>query len=127
MTGGVEWLVDARGCRAEALRDPSAVESLFRRIVADLRLHPIGEPIWHRFPGPGGVTAVWLLSESHLACHTFPEHRSACINLFCCRPAGERPMFDWEGAVKESLGGSAIDVRILERDYASAAEAPAWR
>jgi S-adenosylmethionine decarboxylase len=37
------------------------------------------------------VTGVWLLSESHLAIHSFPEFRSACLNLFCCR---ERPSLE---------------------------------
>ena len=124
MAGGVEWLVDAGGCRAEALRDTAALESLFRRVVSDLGLHPIGEPVWHRFPGPGGVTGLWLLQESHLACHTFPEHGSVCLNLFCCRP---RPAFDWEGALAAALGATHVAVRAVERDYAPVPEARAWR
>lgn len=124
MAGGVEWLVDAGGCGAEALRDVARIESLFRRVVSDLGLHPIGEPVWHRFPGPGGVTGVWLLQESHLACHTFPEHGSLCLNLFCCRP---RPAFDWNGALAEALGAAHVSVRAVERDYAPVPEARAWR
>ena len=37
----------------------------------------------HRFQ-PHGCTALWLLSESHLAIHTFPERNKAYIELSSC-------------------------------------------
>ena len=64
--GGAEWLVDAEGCGEEPLRSVRSLNELFNRIVADLELHPIGEPVWHVFPGSGGLTGLLLLQESHL-------------------------------------------------------------
>ena len=78
---------------ADALCDVARLQRVFARIIAEAGLHPVAEPVWHKFPGAGGVTGLALLSESHLACHTFPEYRSACLNLFCCRP---RPEWDFE-------------------------------
>src|SRR5262245_11341054 len=72
-SGGVEWFVDAEGCRPEALRDLAALRRLCDAVVRELELHVVGEPQWHQFPGAAGVTAVLLLRESHLALHTFPE------------------------------------------------------
>jgi S-adenosylmethionine decarboxylase proenzyme len=37
----------------------------------------------HHFPG-GGVTAIFLLAESHLSIHTWPEHSGFCIDIFTC-------------------------------------------
>ncbi len=37
----------------------------------------------HHFT-PHGYTALWLLSESHLAVHTFPEHNSTYLELSSC-------------------------------------------
>jgi S-adenosylmethionine/arginine decarboxylase-like enzyme len=31
-------------------------------------------------------TGLVLFAESHLAVHSFPEHGSLTLNLFCCRP-----------------------------------------
>jgi spermidine synthase len=37
----------------------------------------------HKFV-PHGVTICYLLSESHMAIHTWPEKYSACIDIFSC-------------------------------------------
>ncbi|WP_211224984.1 S-adenosylmethionine decarboxylase [Spirosoma spitsbergense] len=33
---------------------------------------------------PEGWTALWLLGESHLAVHTFPEHGTSYLELSSC-------------------------------------------
>lgn len=33
---------------------------------------------------PFGYSALWLLSESHLAVHTFPEHNKTYVELSSC-------------------------------------------
>jgi S-adenosylmethionine decarboxylase proenzyme len=39
--------------------------------------------IFHHF-SPQGVTGVVVIAESHLAIHTWPEHRYASVDLFTC-------------------------------------------
>ena len=65
---------------------PTRLRAVFDRVVRELGLHAAGEPVWRVFPGEGGVTGLLLLTESHLACHTFPERGFAAFNLYCCRP-----------------------------------------
>lgn len=36
---------------------------------------------------PHGWTALWLLGESHLAVHTFPENEHSYVELTSCVPA----------------------------------------
>ena len=74
MSVGSEWLVDASGCDAEALTSLVVLRELFERVIRQLDLHPLHEPQFHVFPEPGGITGFVMLSESHLACHTYPEH-----------------------------------------------------
>jgi S-adenosylmethionine decarboxylase len=109
---GTEWLIEAAGCRPEALRDPALLDELFMRIIAELELRPLHAPAWHVFPDPGGITGFVMLSESHLACHTYPEHGIATINLYCCRP---RPDWPWQGRLAEMLGATDVRVRVLDR------------
>ncbi len=39
---------------------------------------------YHQFEGGGGVTAIFLLAESHLSVHTWPEHDGFCVDIFTC-------------------------------------------
>ena len=116
-TAGEEWVVEAFGCDAARLADPSALGALVDDLVAALGLRPVAPAVWHAFPAPGGVTGVVLLAESHLALHTFPEHASICVNLFCCVPRAE---WDWAAGLARHLSADDVRVRRLERRYVSA-------
>jgi S-adenosylmethionine decarboxylase len=111
---GCEWVIEALGCNAERLSDLPQLRTLFDDLIAELSLHPVAETQWHQFPGHGGITGLCLLAESHMACHTFPEFGSLCLNIFCCRP---RPEYDFDKFLTEALGASLVRVRKLVRPY----------
>lgn len=112
MSLGTEWIVDASGCDVGKLADLEQLKSIFYRIISDLELHVVGEISWHQFSAPGGVTGLALLSESHLACHTYPEFGAASFNLYCCR---NRTAWPWETMLRELLGATEVNVRVFER------------
>lgn len=116
--GGLEWIIDARGCDPIALRDPDRLQALFTQLIETLELTPVAPPAWHAFPAPGGITGFVMLAESHLACHTFPEFGSICLNVFCCRP---RPEWDAHAVLAHALGAETVEVQCLHRAYAPAA------
>ena len=111
MIVGTEWLVEAAGCNPANLRDETLLRGLFERVIRDLGLKAI-DSIWHTFPGEGGVTGVVALTESHLACHTYPEHGTATFNLYCCRT---RPEWEWETNLRSVLDASNVTVSKIER------------
>ena len=115
MIVGTEWLIEAEGCAAETLRDAAVLRRIFSQIIADLNLKTIGDGIWHQFPGEGGVTGLVALTESHLACHTYPEHQLATFNLYCCRT---RPEWNWEAKLKQTLGAEKVSVKKIRRGNA---------
>ena len=109
---GREWIVDASGCSRERLRSLESVRAVCERAIRELELQVVGQPLWRQFPEPGGVTGLYLLSESHLACHTWPELGLATFNLFSCRRRGDWP---WMERLREMLGAESVSVRIAER------------
>jgi S-adenosylmethionine decarboxylase len=109
---GTEWVVDAHGCDPQALRSRAVLDALFRQVVEELDLRPAGDAVWREFPGEGGITGLLLLTESHLACHTFPERGFAAFNLYCCRPREEWP---WPERLRAVLHAQQVSVRRLAR------------
>jgi S-adenosylmethionine decarboxylase len=41
----------------------------------------------HQFE-PQGTTAVWILAESHMAIHTYPEENFIALDIFTCGEEG---------------------------------------
>ncbi len=119
---GAEWLVEAAGCRADSLASVEQIRALFDRIIIEIDLHPVQEPLFHAFPSPGGITGFVILSESHLACHSYPEHGILTINLYCCRPRAEWP---WRERLADLFGATHVEVRLLDRGVV--VEAASWR
>ncbi|WP_200836520.1 S-adenosylmethionine decarboxylase family protein [Roseiconus lacunae] len=112
-SGGTEWLIDAQGCRVDRLTDPACIRAICDDVLASLKLNVVADPLLHRFGGPGGVTAMYLLAESHLTCHTYPEVGFATFNLYCCR---QRPRWNWEDALRQHLGATEVRVRMIDRN-----------
>ena len=111
---GIEWVVEAHGCTPERLSNLHVAQELFDRVIRDLGLRVVGDTQWHQFPATGGITGLSLLTESHLAVHTFPEFGSLCVNLFCCVPRRE---WDFDAACRQLFGADSVTVRRLPRDY----------
>jgi len=54
------------------------------QVVRELHLNVVAQT-GHQFL-PVGYTYAYVLSESHFTIHTYPEHHSCYIDIFCCNP-----------------------------------------
>ncbi|TWT94886.1 S-adenosylmethionine decarboxylase family protein [Neorhodopirellula pilleata] len=109
---GSQWVIDAGGCDPERLRSISRIKSICDDVIESLGLQVIGQPATHQFDAPYGVTVLYLLSESHLACHTYPEHSLATFNFVCCRDEADWP---WREQLSQRLGATFVSIRVLRR------------
>ena len=64
----------------------------------------------HAF-APHGVTALVLLSESHMSIHTWPEHAYAAVDIFTCAGSPGRALRELE----RRLDVENVEVRELDR------------
>ncbi|MDB4954385.1 MAG: S-adenosylmethionine decarboxylase proenzyme [Myxococcales bacterium] len=85
--------------------------ALLDQIVRDMDLHVVSTAV-HVFGGHAGITALYLLAESHLTIHTFPEASLATLNAYCCKP--RRPAA-WQVLFAHHLGAGDALVRELSR------------
>ena len=79
---GRHVLCEAYGCDPKVLDDKDQVEN----IMVQAALHAgaeVREVAFHKF-APQGVSGVVVISESHLAIHTWPEYEYAAIDVFTC-------------------------------------------
>jgi S-adenosylmethionine decarboxylase len=82
---GRHVLAEVHGCEPQVLNDIGAVE----RIMVEAALNAgaeVREVAFHKF-SPQGVSGVVVISESHLAVHTWPEHGYAAVDVFTCGEA----------------------------------------
>lgn len=67
------------------------------------------------FP-PNGLTAVFLLSESHVSIHTYPEHGSCFIDLFTC--GDHCSAFGFHEIMMQYLKPKSVNTKLFSRDSA---------
>ena len=68
------------------------IDELINGIISLLHLKVI-ESCEYRFQN-GGLTKVYILSQSHLIIHTWPESKAAHLDLMTCSPNVDYVSFD---------------------------------
>lgn len=114
-SSGLELLLDLHECQSDALNNPSALE----RILSDAALaagFEVVSRIAHQFDHQG-VTLVLILSQSHIALHTWPEEHFAALDVYAC---GEKQTIERGlNIVRENLiaqfGAQSFTHRVIER------------
>ena len=77
---GIHLIVDLYGCACEGFDDVEWVENIMIE-AANCAKAAIVDVVFHKF-NPIGISGVVLIAKSHLAIHTWPEHRYAAIDIF---------------------------------------------
>ena len=75
-------LLELYRCDSEKLNDESFLRCTLNR-AAKLANATVLNLISNKFE-PQGVTAIALLSESHISIHTWPESNYAAVDIFTC-------------------------------------------
>lgn len=78
----IHIIAEFLGVEASRISQVEPLRAVLERVVSKSGLKPI-HSAFHQFE-PHGVTGFYLLRESHLSIHTWPEHEYAAIDIFCC-------------------------------------------
>lgn len=79
---GRHILAELYGCNAAILNDVGMVEQVMVEAAQEAGAE-VREVAFHHF-SPQGVSGVVVISESHLAIHTWPEYSYAAVDVFTC-------------------------------------------
>ncbi len=110
-TIGHHYIVEASGCSPDVIGKVESVEQILVRAaeVAGVQVWSIS---FHRF-SPNGVSGVVVISESHLALHTWPEYGYVALDIFTCGDDA-KPETAVEYALKE-FGASTAHITEVTR------------
>ena len=109
---GHHYLVDLRGCDSSRINDLSIIDSALRRIAELTGAEVLGRA-QHKFE-PQGVTLVLVVSASHFAFHSWPEHRYAAVDLFFCE--GRSDVDVLIDSLREAFAAEETSVTLTERN-----------
>ncbi len=79
---GRHVLAEIYGCDPRILDDRDGVERIMVQAAVEAGAE-VRQVAFHKF-SPQGVSGVVVISESHLAIHTWPEYGYAAVDVFTC-------------------------------------------
>jgi S-adenosylmethionine decarboxylase proenzyme len=83
-SSGKHMICDFKGIQnTNLLNNPNELKELLREICKTYEFSILNE-LDHKF-SPIGCSILFLLSESHLSIHTFPEQKHISFDIYTCR------------------------------------------
>ena len=79
---GKQLAIELYCCERDRLDDVEFIRQSMLGAAREAGARIVTE-VFHRF-SPQGVSGVVIITESHLAIHTWPEHAYAALDLFTC-------------------------------------------
>ena len=79
---GVHYLLDYKNLSFDLLNDLKSLKLIFDKTIKISKTKILSKK-FHKFK-PQGLTGIYLLSESHLSFHTWPENGEISIDLYTC-------------------------------------------
>ena len=79
----IHCIIDLHECDQGLLDDEEFVQRTIMKAI-EMTGSTLLKYTYHKFE-PQGLTAIALISESHMSIHTWPENGYAAIDIFTCR------------------------------------------
>jgi S-adenosylmethionine decarboxylase len=79
---GLHYVVDIDNIKNNQIYETEFIKKLCDKLLENTGVNVLNE-IHHEFK-PQGYTALYLLSESHMSIHTWPENGKIRLDLFSC-------------------------------------------
>jgi S-adenosylmethionine decarboxylase len=108
---GRHVLAEVYGCDFDAINDIKKVEDVMVKGALEAGAE-VREVAFHKF-SPQGVSGVVVISESHLAIHTWPELGYCAVDVFTC---GER-VNPWDACeyIFRAFGATRVETQEIKR------------
>ncbi|MEM2927140.1 MAG: adenosylmethionine decarboxylase [Candidatus Bathyarchaeia archaeon] len=109
---GIHIIAEFRGVDPRKISKVEDLRIVLDRVVAKSGLHVVSSS-FHQFK-PYGVSAIYLLSESHLSVHTWPEYGYMALDIFTCGDDG--PSLKAFDLLIEEFQPKSVEKRVIRRN-----------
>ena len=103
-------LLDMIECEVD-LDDLEKVEEIMTEAARELGV-VIREKVHHQF-SPYGLTVIYIIAESHISYHSWPEYRSCFVDVFACSRISTEKGIE---VFKKHFKPKHTIIRVLKRD-----------
>jgi len=117
-SSGKHMICDFKGIRnTRLLNDCAALNAMLKQICTDYDFQILSE-VAHKFE-PQGCSILFLLSESHLSIHTFPEKNHMSFDIYTCRQYANNSEYDkiYEFVVDQLQASNNSTCTIIDRYF----------
>jgi len=106
MTLAWHTLIDFHDCDPPRLADVTGLRAAMLAAISDAGGTYVTD-VFHEF-SPHGLSGVVVIAESHVALHTWPEHRFVALDVFSCTRALNQEQIvakigEWLGSVPRKV------------------------
>ncbi len=108
----VHIIADFYGIEKEIISYAQQVKKILKRAIEKAKLSVVGSRFFQF--NPQGVTGIFLLKESHISIHTWPEYGYAAVDIFTCKDDGSA--FVAYNYLLEKLKPKKVKKRIIIRE-----------
>ncbi|MEM0313965.1 MAG: adenosylmethionine decarboxylase [Candidatus Bathyarchaeia archaeon] len=115
---GIHIIAEFRGVDPWRISRVEDVRPILDRVIAKSGLHAVSSS-FHQFE-PYGVSAVYLLSESHLSIHTWPEYSYVALDIFTC--GDDAPAIRAFHILKEEFMPKSVKKKVIRRNVVGKGE-----
>jgi len=97
--------------KIESLTSPERLKNSILKTCKNCGLNVVGEK-YHKFDKPEGITYCFILSQSHLIIHSWPEESKLLFDIFTCTDdnIGENYVVQ----LSKELGGKIISLKKVK-------------
>ena len=108
---GIHIIAEFWGVDSDKISRVERLRAVLDRVIAKSGLHVVSSS-FHQFE-PFGVSAVYLLRESHISIHTWPEYSYIALDIFTC--GADEPALTAYQLLLEEFKPTSVDKRIIRR------------
>jgi S-adenosylmethionine decarboxylase len=116
---GIHVIAEFLGVDQEKISRVERTREILDRVISKSGFKAISS-CFHQFE-PYGVSAVYLLAESHLSVHTWPEYGYIALDIFSC--GGDEPAFRAYDLLVEEFQPKTVEKRVIWRNLFEKVEA----